>query len=163
MFKNLCDTCHLLVYCLNYCWSWRISTGGLKEMHERDNLPCNVSVYILRQWPDESFKYQQNSIGQDILFCDTFSSWTQTYHCSLCAVEFFFLMLNTSFAFDELPEVLCSFCFCLRCFAIALPLSTGSPHNGCNTPLYFGTSLAIVQPSPACLPPSILSSSGFRA
>lgn len=90
MFKNLCDTCHLLVYCLNYCWSWRISTGGLKEMHERDNLPCNVSVYILRQWPDESFKYQQNSIGQDILFCDTFSSWTQTYHCSLCAVEFFF-------------------------------------------------------------------------
>lgn len=75
----------------------------------------------------------------------------------------FFLMLNTSFAFDELPEVLCSFCFCLRCFAIALPLSTGSPHNGCNTPLYFGTSLAIVQPSPACLPPSILSSSGFRA
>ena len=75
----------------------------------------------------------------------------------------FFLMLNTSFAFDELPEVLCSFCFCLRCFAIALALSTGSPHNGCNTPLYFGTSLAIVQPSPACLPSSILSSSGFRA
>lgn len=131
-------------------------------MHECDNHAMSQYIYYIDGQINVSNinRAQLDTTYYSVIHCHREHKRTVQPTCSGFS---FILNLKTSFAFDELPEALCSFCFCLRCFAIALALSTGSPHNGCNTPLYFGTSLAIAKPSSACLPSSTLSSSGFRA